>query len=138
MRFFNLQERRFTVASIERYSSVWRLIHALLFCVSVILILVITSLESSPSTPAHAQQHYAIASPAITLELRKPVVREVAAGQPQHYSVSLTAGQYARLAVECWGTNLKVALYEPGGRMRAESICYRGGRTPVSFIADAS
>jgi len=90
------------VASIERYSSVWRLIHALFFCVSVILILALPR-SNHRLTLARAQQHHAFAGPALALELRKPVEQEVSAAQPQHYSVSLTAGQYSRLAIGCWG-----------------------------------
>jgi len=33
---------------------------------------------------------------------------------------------------------VRVALYDPGGQLHTESICYRGGRTPISLIADAS
>jgi len=104
---------------------VWRLIHALFFCVSVILILAFASLES-PLTCWRALAASRICGPALALELRKPVEQEVSAAQPQHYSVSLTAGQYSRLAIGCWGINVRVALYDPGGQLHTESIAIAG------------
>src|SRR5262245_622186 len=137
-RFLYRQKSRFTVVSVEPYPSVWRVTHASLFCVSVIIVLVFALPGSPPSASARSQQHQASTSPVLVLELRKPIEQELSAGQPQHYAVSLAARQYLRLAIECWGINVRVALSEPSGRLHTESICYRGGRVTVSLTADAS
>jgi CHAT domain-containing protein/Flp pilus assembly protein TadD len=71
------------------------------------------------------------------LELHQPVEKELLAGQPQSYSLSLTSGQYLRLKVECRGANVSVAINHPNGRLHTESICHRRGRIPVSLVADA-
>ncbi|HEV2882017.1 MAG TPA: CHAT domain-containing tetratricopeptide repeat protein [Pyrinomonadaceae bacterium] len=69
---------------------------------------------------------------------RDAVEKEISAGRAHSYRITLNAGQYLRLNVECWGVNVRAAIYDPGGHAVADIPCYRRGLAPASVIADAS
>jgi CHAT domain-containing protein/tetratricopeptide (TPR) repeat protein len=69
---------------------------------------------------------------------RDAVEKEISAGRAHSYRITLEAGQYLRLNIECWGVNVRAAIYDPGGHTVADIPCYRGGLIPASVIADAS
>lgn len=67
---------------------------------------------------------------------RDAVENEIAAGVAHSYRLTLAAGQYISLYVECWGVNLRASVYGPDGRAVNETSCYQGGLAPASIIAD--
>lgn len=67
---------------------------------------------------------------------RYAVEKDIAAGGAHSYRLTLAAGQYLGLDVECWGVNLRASVYGPDGRAVNETSCYRGGLAPASIIAD--
>lgn len=72
------------------------------------------------------------------LEPNKIVEGEIAPGQAQSYRINLEAGQYARVVIEHWGADLRLAFQGPGGRVRFELNCRQNGTTPVSLLAETS
>jgi hypothetical protein len=59
-------------------------------------------------------------SPVETLELSKPMERELAAGQTHSYKLTLTAGQFACVEVKPRGVNVMLILFGPGGEKITE------------------
>ncbi len=88
-------------------------------------------------TPAGAQiQDEAVSS----LELGKPIERELSGGQTHSYRLSLAAGEYLRVVVEQRGVNVAVAIFAPDGRQITEVDGSNDpkGSEEVLFIVDVA
>jgi CHAT domain-containing protein/uncharacterized protein HemY len=67
----------------------------------------------------------------------KPVTRELLTGELHSYRIALISGQYLHVSVNQAGIDIRLALYEPGGQLLAESDSRRRGATPISMIAES-
>ncbi|HEU4870837.1 MAG TPA: CHAT domain-containing tetratricopeptide repeat protein [Pyrinomonadaceae bacterium] len=81
-----------------------------------------------------------VAAETISLELAKPIEREIAAGETHSYTLNLIAGQYAHLAVDQRGVDVVVSVFAPNGTKVAQVDMPNGNRgpEPVSLIAEAA
>ncbi|MBA2732977.1 MAG: CHAT domain-containing protein, partial [Acidobacteria bacterium] len=75
-----------------------------------------SSLPQSPSQQQNAEAQSE--QDAATLELSKPVKREIGGGQRHNYGIALTAGQHIRVEIEPQGIDLGVSLQLPDGNIR--------------------
>jgi tetratricopeptide (TPR) repeat protein len=75
-----------------------------------------------------------------TLELGKPIERELAGAQSHAYQITLTAGQYLNVVVEQRGIDVVVTLLGPDGKLIAEfdSEIRKQGQETVSQVAEAA
>jgi CHAT domain-containing protein/Tfp pilus assembly protein PilF len=73
------------------------------------------------------------------LEQGKPIEQELAGSQSHSYQVTLTAGQYVKVAVDQRGIDVVVKLFEPDGKQIIEfdSEIRMQGQETVSWVADA-
>ena len=73
-----------------------------------------------------------------SLQLGKPIERQISNNEAHSYDIALTAGQYAFVTVDQRGVDLAVAMYGPDGARLAEvdSPNYSYGPEPLSFVAD--
>jgi CHAT domain-containing protein/Tfp pilus assembly protein PilF len=73
-----------------------------------------------------------------TLELGKPVERELAGGQTHTYELRLAAGQYFEVVVEQRGIDVVAALFGPDGKRLTEVDGPNGARGPetVWWVAE--
>ena len=94
--------------------------------------------ELWPAMPNGTAIDSAQSNDGVLLELNKIVEGEVTPGQAHSYRIKLEAGQYARVVVEHWGADVRVALRGPNGHVRFELKCRQNGLTPVSLIAEGS
>ncbi len=62
-----------------------------------------------------------------TLELGKPVEREIAGGQTHKFQINAIAGQYAKIIIEQRGINLFVRLTDANGKFITEADSEIGG-----------
>jgi CHAT domain-containing protein/Tfp pilus assembly protein PilF len=77
-------------------------------------------------------------SDALTLELGKPIKRELAGGQSHSYKFTLISHQYAHIVVEQKGINVVVTLFDPDGKpvMRIDGSSGMQGSESVHWIAE--
>jgi CHAT domain-containing protein/tetratricopeptide (TPR) repeat protein len=75
-----------------------------------------------------------------SLELGKPVEREISGGQSHPYKVTMISGQYLHVVVAQRGIDIAVALFAPDGKKISEvnSDPLIEGSETVSMIAEAS
>jgi CHAT domain-containing protein len=73
-----------------------------------------------------------------TLELGKPIERELKGGEVHYYKITLASGQYLRVVVEQRGVDVVVTLFGPDGKKIVEVDSPNGtqGPEPLSFVAD--
>ncbi len=97
-----------------------------------------------PGTPTRvgAQQPLAQAETseeARSLELDKPVEKQIGGGEIHTYQVAVEAGQYLSIAAEQQGIDVQMKLLAPGGETLDESDSYKGfqGLEEIFFIASA-
>src|SRR5215472_17119664 len=69
------------------------------------------------STQASSRQN---AEDVTTLELGKPLVREIAGSQKHSYQIALARGEYARVVVEQRGVDVVVKSFGIDGKLMAE------------------
>ena len=76
----------------------------------------------------------------ISLELSKPIVRTINAGETDSYTLSLTAGQYAHLTVDQRGVDVVVSIFTPDGAkvVRVDMPNGDKGVEPVFLVAESS
>lgn len=88
-------------------------------------------------TPSNGRAIETVPTP---LELNKPIERELGGGQTHTYSISLTAGQYARAVVDQRGVDVVVVFRGPGGEKIIELDTPSGdvGPEPVSLLAETA
>jgi CHAT domain-containing protein/Tfp pilus assembly protein PilF len=114
----------------------------------IINLLIWVSLSASPypwpnSTPVHASasKHSAAqsAQESNSLELGKPIQRELTRGQSHSYKVTMTSGQLLHIVVKQQGIDVVVALFTPDGKEISEvnSDPLIEGSETVSAIAEA-
>ena len=72
------------------------------------------------SVPAQADKEQQSTSEVTTLELGKPVERELSGGQKHVYQLALTEGQYANITVEQRGVDVAARLFGVDGKLIAE------------------
>ncbi|HEX7330636.1 MAG TPA: CHAT domain-containing tetratricopeptide repeat protein [Pyrinomonadaceae bacterium] len=74
------------------------------------------------------------------LERGKPIERSIAAGEAQTYTLTMTSGQYAHLAVDQRGVDVVVSIFAPDGTKLVEVDGPTGnsGLEPVSLVAQAT
>lgn len=74
------------------------------------------------------------------LDASKPVERKIAGGENHYYRIMLVADQYVRLVVDQRGINVSVKLYQPDGKLVAESNRLIGAYGPetISWVAGTS
>ena len=75
-----------------------------------------------------------------TLEMGKPVERELSGGQSHSYQIQLTKGQFVHVVVDQRGIDVVVALYGPDGQKLTEVDSPNGaeGPEPISWIAETT
>src|SRR6266542_3203422 len=75
-----------------------------------------------------------------SLELSKPVERELSGGQSHFYKIAMTSGQYLRITVSQRGIDALVALFTPDGKKIGEvdSVRTTVGAETISAIAEAA
>lgn len=75
-----------------------------------------------------------------SIELGKPFEREIAAHETHSYTVTMTAGQYAHLAVDQRGVDVVVTIFAPDGTKLVRVDMPNGDRglEPVSLIAETA
>src|SRR5918999_1156358 len=66
------------------------------------------------------------------------IEKDIDAGVTHSSHPILKEGQYLQFVVECWGINIAIAVYDPNGAAISKNVCYRGGLTPVSAVAEVS
>ncbi len=98
-------------------------------CVAVTLLLLLSAntAESQPES-------------AYPLTMGQPVAREMRGGEQHTYQLTLTAGQYARVALEQKGIDVVLALLAPDGTTLLEvdnNLSGTRGMEMVSLVADA-
>ncbi len=73
-----------------------------------------------------------------TLELNKPIERELTGGQTHAYSISLTIGQYARAVVIQRGIDVVVSFHGPDGQkiVELDTPSDDVGPEPVAVLAE--
>ena len=86
--------------------------------------------KSFPETHAGALGQTSPAREIITLELAKPIERELSVGQRHAYEVALTKGQFISVSIKLRGSGLRVTLQPPNG----SPIEVFGSATPVQQI----
>ena len=74
------------------------------------------------------------------LEPGKPIERSIAAGEAQTYTLTMTSGQYAHLAVDQRGVDVVVSIFAPDGTKLVEVDGPTGniGVEPVSLVAQTT
>jgi CHAT domain-containing protein/tetratricopeptide (TPR) repeat protein len=92
------------------------------------------SKNAKPSSPSQADKDIH------TLELGKPVERELSRGQAHSYSILLGARQYIKLVVDQRGIDVVVLLFGPDGKQIIKADSPNGAHGPehVSTIAESS
>jgi CHAT domain-containing protein/Tfp pilus assembly protein PilF len=112
-------------------------------CASFLLLL-LTALSVLANPPQSPQEVIPFRGPTtaqgneehLTLELGKPIERELVGGKVHNYRIALSAGQYARVVVEQQTIDVVVALFGPDGGQIVELDRARIGREPVSALAE--
>src|SRR5215510_5352175 len=101
--------------------------------------------SARPGTPraqTPASEHGAAQSSqeSISLELGKPVERELSGGQSHSYKITMISGQYLHIVVEQRGIDVVVVLFAPDGKKisEADSENFIEGSETLSVIAEAS
>src|SRR5262245_39920355 len=82
-----------------------------------------TSLRpGAPPTPAPGGERGVApsAQESVSLELGKPVERELSGGQSHSYKITMISGQYLHIVVEQRGIDVAVALFTPDGKKISE------------------
>ncbi len=101
------------------------------FLVSLVLV-TLFSVATPPDLCAQAadQQDLPI------LEPGKPVKRKIGGGDYHHYRIALMSDEYLRLAVDQRGIDVRVKLYQPDGKVVAESNRFTGAYGPemISWV----
>ena len=89
-----------------------------------------------------AQENIAAQNPqeVTTLELGKPVERDLSGGQKHAYQITLAEGQYVSLIVEQRGIDVVVRLFSPDGKLitDCDSVDERRGREDPELVAEAA
>ncbi|MBI1764138.1 MAG: CHAT domain-containing protein [Acidobacteria bacterium] len=85
-----------------------------------------------------ANQSQTNAAPLVTLELGKPIERELAGGQRHGYQVKLEAGQYLRVVAEQRGVDVVLSMFKPDGTKSFEIDSPNGteGEESIATAAD--
>jgi tetratricopeptide (TPR) repeat protein len=101
-------------------------------CLSIVVLLNFDTLKSSAAP--------LIQTPTTPLELSKPIERAINAGETHAYTLTLTSGQYAHLAVDQRGVDVVVSIYAPDGTKVAQVDGPNGdqGVEPVFLVAETS
>jgi tetratricopeptide (TPR) repeat protein len=76
----------------------------------------------------------------LSLEPGKPVERELSGGQSHFYKITLTSGQYLKIAVIKRGVDALVTLFTPDGKKIGEIVSEQAteGSETISAIAEAA
>ena len=74
------------------------------------------------------------------LEPGKPLERSINAGETHSYTLNLTPGQYAHIAVDQRGVDVVVSIFAPGGTKLVQVDCPNAnyGLEPVSLVAETA
>src|SRR5687768_13291729 len=102
-------------------------------CIAVAWILVLSGALNAVRSQEQASPY--------TLTLGQPVAREMRGGEQHTYQVTLSAGQYARLAVDQKGIDVVLALLGADGKPLLEvdnNLSGTRGREVVSLVAEVS
>jgi CHAT domain-containing protein/tetratricopeptide (TPR) repeat protein len=76
--------------------------------------------EPPVQAPASERGAAPIAQEGISLELGKPVERELSGGQSHSYKITMIPGQYLHIVVEQRGIDVAVAMFTPHGKKISE------------------
>jgi CHAT domain-containing protein len=97
---------------------------------------------SPPPTQASAGEHSGTQGfqESVSLELGKPIERELSGGISHFYKITMTSGQFLRVVVEQQGIDVAVALSTPDGKKIFESNLERAveGTEAISTISDSA
>ena len=86
-------------------------------------------------------QHFVAQQRATAVNLQKPgdvVKREIKGGETQTFSLTLSAGQYAKLRVDQYGSILLVSVFDPQQKEIIQIDNPSGGHGPIIFSTIAS
>ena len=94
--------------------------------------------QSSP--PQQQSEEARSAQDAATLELSKPVEREISGGRSHIYQITLTKGQHIRLEIRPQNIDLGVAIQLPGGKSIAvyDPLGVKQEQLVIEHVAAAS
>jgi tetratricopeptide (TPR) repeat protein len=103
-------------------------------------LLIFLLIQSSNSLQVHGQQTKSISNPEDTLELGKPIERDIAGGQTQSFRVKLSKDQFAGLSIQRRGIDVVEQLLGPDGKVYARFASeWRSNVTEsVGFVAETS
>jgi hypothetical protein len=91
---------------------------------------------------ASASEHSGAQTPqeSISLELGKPIERELSGGRSHFYRITMAPGQFLHIVVEQQGIDVAVALSTPDGMKIAEADSYHvgAGSEAVSAISESA
>jgi hypothetical protein len=73
-----------------------------------------------------------------TLEVGKPVEREMKGGETHAYEIALEAGQYLNVVVDQRGIDVKVTVAGPDGKQLLEFNSRKQGQETVAVVAESS
>ena len=74
-------------------------------------------IQSANSLQVQGQQAKSVSDPEDTLELGKPIERDIAGGQTQSYRVKLSKDQFAGLSIQRRGIDVVEQLLAPDGKV---------------------
>jgi CHAT domain-containing protein/Tfp pilus assembly protein PilF len=105
-----------------------------------LILLISLLIQSANSLQVHGQQAKSVSDPEDTLELGKPIERDIAGGQTQSYKVKLSKDQFADLSIQRRGIDVVEQLLAPDGKVYARFAAeWRSNVTEsVGFVADTS
>jgi CHAT domain-containing protein/Tfp pilus assembly protein PilF len=105
-----------------------------------LILLTFLLIQSANSLQVHGQQANSVSDPEETLELGKPIERDITGGQTQSYMVRLSKDQFAGLSIQRHGIDLAEQLRTPDGKVyvRFASEWRADVTESVGFVAETS
>jgi len=90
--------------------------------------------------PSQARAQTVDEQDAQLLTAGQPIKRNISCGEYQYYRIMLVSDQYLRLVVDQRGVDVSVKLYQPDGKVVAESNRMIGAYGPetIAWVADSS
>jgi hypothetical protein len=102
---------------------------------SMLLLLFLLAIPPTVYTQSNTSQSASIPS----LELGKPIERDITGGEVHSYNLTLTVDQYVQFAVDQRGIDLAVWTFDPNGKRISEVDAFRvGEQEGVALLAEVS
>ncbi|PWT88753.1 MAG: hypothetical protein C5B55_12595 [Blastocatellia bacterium] len=116
------------------------------YCLSVVaphllsLLILLPLLAAPPTVNSQSNASSSTQTASIlTLELAKPIEREITGGEVQAYNLSLKSDQFVHIDVDQRSIDLAVWIFDPTGKKISESDAFRvGEKEEVAMISETS